>query len=77
MQTVEQAVQRTTEYDLIDLNCLAEWAHAQITQVLKQYVREQEIDQEIDFSIIRGERKGLTEAKDDKGKRRQLFQRSA
>ena len=77
LQTVEQAVQRTTEYDLIDLNCLAEWAHAQITQVLKQYVREQEIDQEIDFSIIRGERKGLTEAKDDKGKRRQLFQRSA
>lgn len=56
VMTVEQAVQPTTEYDLVDLNCLLEWTHAQVTQVLKQYLRERQIDQEIDFAIIRGDR---------------------
>jgi hypothetical protein len=77
LQTVEQTLQRTNEYDLIDLNCLAEWTHAQVSQVLKQYLKEQEIDQEIDFSIIRGERKPLTDERDAKGKRKPIFRRSA
>jgi hypothetical protein len=53
---VEQATLPTGEYDLVDLNCLLEWTHAQVTKVLKQYLKEREIDQEIDFAIIRGNR---------------------
>lgn len=60
IMTVERGVQSTTEYDLVDMNCLLEWAHAQIVQVLKQYIREREIDQEIDFKIIRGDRQSAT-----------------
>ena len=77
LQTVEQSLQRTNEYDLIDLNCLAEWTHAQVSHVLKQYLKEQEIDQEIDFSIIRGERKPLTEERGGTAKRKPIFRRSA
>lgn len=70
LMTVEHATQWTNEYDLTDLNSLAEWTHAQVVQILKHYLREREIDQEIDFSIIRGERKGLSgEEKKEKGKR--------
>lgn len=76
LQTVEQTVQRTTDYDLVDLNCLAEWTHAQVTRVLKQFLKEREIDQEIDFSIIRGERKGLTQNREEKAKRGPLFRRA-
>lgn len=76
LQTVEQTLQRTTEYDLIDLNCLAEWTHAQVTQLLKQFLKERQIDQEIDFSIIRGERKGLTQNREEKAKRGPLFRRA-
>lgn len=60
VMTVERAVQPTTEYDLVDVNCLLEWTHAQVTQVLRRYVREREIDQEIDFTIIRGDRQRAT-----------------
>jgi len=35
LMTVIHGWQVNTEYDLIDLNCVAEWTHAQITQVLK------------------------------------------
>lgn len=76
LMTVEHAVQPTTEYDLIDLNCLAEWTHAQITQVLKHYLKERAIDQEIDFSIIRGERKGLTDS-EKKDQKKNRFRRKA
>ncbi len=75
---VEPASQFTGEYDLVDLNCLLEWTHAQLTKVLKQYVKEREIDQEIDFTIIRGDRKGATSAdRDQKEKGRRLFKRKA
>jgi hypothetical protein len=62
LMTVDAGVQKTSEYDLVDLNCLAEWTHAQIVQVLKKYLREKQIDQEIDFSIIRGQRQELSSA---------------
>lgn len=58
LMTVEHANQWTNEYDLTDLNSLAEWTHAQVVQIVKHYLKEREIDQEIDFSIIRGERQG-------------------
>ena len=76
--TVERAVQRTSEYDLVDVNCLLEWTHAQVTQVVRRYLKEREIDQEIDFTIIRGDRQSAARS-DDQGrkKQRKYFRRSA
>jgi hypothetical protein len=78
LRGVEPAAQAVGEYDLADLNCLLEWTHAQVAKVLKQYVKEREIDQEIDFSIIRGDRRDATknEGKANEGGRR-LFRRTA
>jgi hypothetical protein len=75
LMTVMHGSQVNTEYDLIDLNCVAEWTHAQITQVLKQYMKEKKIDQEIDFKIIRGERSGIGD-KPEGEKKRRLFKRT-
>jgi len=78
LMAVEPATQAITEYDLVDVNCLLEWTHAQVAKVLKQYIKEREIDQEIDFSIIRGDRKDATRATEDKPKAgRRLFSRKA
>ncbi|HEU4455095.1 MAG TPA: hypothetical protein VFR81_18675 [Longimicrobium sp.] len=81
VMTVERAVQPVTEYDLVDLNCLLEWTHAQVTQVLRQYLRERQINQEIDFTIIRGDRQSATRAaeKRDTGpdERSRRFRRTA
>jgi hypothetical protein len=78
LMAVEPATQAAGEYDLVDLNCLLEWTHAQLTKVLKHYVKEREIDQEIDFTIIRGDRKDAT-ANDRAGtqSRSRLFKRTA
>jgi hypothetical protein len=67
LTTVTHAVLNTSEYDLVDLNCLLEWTHAQVTKVLKQYTQERRIDQEIDFKIIRGDRQH-TDGSDEKSK---------
>lgn len=78
LMAVEPATQSTGEYDLVDLNCLLEWTHAQLTKVLKQYVKEREIDQEIDFTIIRGDRKDATRTdRETKKPRGRLFKRTA
>lgn len=81
VMTVTHGVQPTTEYDLVDVNCLLEWTHAQVTQVLRQYIRERQIDQEIDFTIIRGDRQRATrsEEKRDDGpdERSRRFRRTA
>ena len=57
---VEPGTQPPTEYDLMDLNCLMEWTHAQFVRLVKQRLAERNIDQEIDFKIVRGERQKLT-----------------
>jgi hypothetical protein len=78
LMAVEPATQPAGEYDLVDLNCLLEWTHAQIAKVLKQYVKEREIDQEIDFTIIRGNRKDATRTDANAPKQgRRLFRRKA
>ena len=79
LRSVEPTTQATGEYDLVDLNCLLEWTHAQLTKVLKQYVKEREIDQEIDFSIIRGDRKNATttDKKEKQSLGRRLLRRKA
>lgn len=79
LRGVQPTTQATGEYDLADLNCLLEWTHAQVTKVLKQYVKEREIDQEIDFTIIRGDRKDAArgEQKEKPGLARRMFKRTA
>jgi len=66
LTTVTHGVQNTSEYDLVDLNCLLEWTHAQVTKVLKRYIEERKIDQEIDFRIIRGDRQSTRETDEKK-----------
>ena len=44
------------QFDLIDLNGLSELVHRRLERELKAILNEKEIDQEIDFSIIRGDR---------------------
>jgi len=73
---VTHGTQPTGEYDLVDLNCLLEWTHAQVTKVLRQYLKEKEIDQEVDFQIIRGDRQQATHPQRQPSARR-LFRRTA
>ena len=47
------------EYDITDTNCLIEWVHGAVTRVVKRFLAEHKIDQEIDFQILRGERQGI------------------
>ena len=56
VNSVERGHQPLTEYDLIDLNCLAEWTHARLIKLLQRRIEERQIDQEVDFKIIRGDR---------------------
>jgi hypothetical protein len=44
------------QFDLIDLNGLSELVHRRLQRELKAILDEKKIDQEIDFSIIRGDR---------------------
>jgi hypothetical protein len=44
------------QFDLIDLNSLSEFVHRRLERVVKQILKERDIDQEIDFEIIRGDR---------------------
>jgi hypothetical protein len=62
LNTVVSGTQPNTEYDLIDLSTLIEWTHAQLVQVVKQLMEERRIDQEVDFTIQRGQRQGLVNA---------------
>jgi hypothetical protein len=56
VNSVQRGVQSLTEYDVVDLNCLAEWTHARLVQLVQRLMSEKKIDQEIDFQIIRGHR---------------------
>lgn len=69
VKSVESGVQRLTEYDLIDVSCLSEWIHNQLVQMVQRLMKERQIDQEIDFKIIRGNRQdvaGMDNAEPDK-----------
>lgn len=77
--SVVVGTQRLSEYDLTDVNCLTEWAHAQLVKTLKRYMEEKRIDQEVDFKILRGERQGLTEESGERAKKagRSFFKKAA
>ena len=44
------------EFDLIDLNALSDIVHRRIIKVLRDILREHEIDQQFDFKILRADR---------------------
>jgi hypothetical protein len=70
LKTIEAGTQALNEYDLIDGNVLSERVHAAIVKVIKRILVERKIDQEIDFKILREERKGIVDQADDKKKGR-------
>lgn len=72
LRTVEAGQQRYTEYDLFDTNCLVEWVHGAAVKVVKRHMAYQKIDQEIDFKIIRGDRKLDADTNENKTRQQPL-----
>jgi hypothetical protein len=60
LRGIEPGFQSVNEYDIQDVVSLAEWSHAQIAKTVKIIIKENNIDQEIDFNIIRERRAELT-----------------
>jgi hypothetical protein len=60
-----------SEYDISDTNCLLEQVHAAVVKVVKLKLAEHQIDQEIDFKILREPRQSIAgrrdSADDDEG----------
>jgi phosphoglycolate phosphatase-like HAD superfamily hydrolase len=44
------------------MNCLLEWTHAKLSKLVRELMEEQRIDQEVDFKVLRSERRSLTDA---------------
>lgn len=64
-----------SQFDLIDLNSLAEVVHRAVTTIVKAAMEEHKIDQEIDFTIIRGDRdNALDQERFDKRNKREKNQ---
>ncbi len=60
INTVVPGYQPLSEYDITDVDCLIEWTHTKLVQLVRRMMEERKIDQEIDFSILRGQRQDLT-----------------
>lgn len=69
MSTV-RSLEPLNEYDLSDANFLIEWVHACLTKVLRRVVKEQRIDQEIDFMILRADRRSVMDEARSRGEGR-------
>ncbi len=54
---------RPGELDLIDLNCIADLAHRALRVELERLMKAREIDEAIDFEIVRGDRRRAFDAK--------------
>jgi hypothetical protein len=69
VHTIAPAHRLVSEYDVSDANCVLERVHAVITRVLRRKLAEHRLDQEIDFTIVRERRAGLTgdEAEERRG----------
>lgn len=55
------------EYDIVDANCLIEQVHAIIARCLRLKIAEHQIDQEIDFTIVREARQNVVGRADPQG----------
>jgi hypothetical protein len=63
------------EYDVTDASYLSEWIHALVVERVKEIVEERKISQEIDFKVLREERRGVVGAQQPAQQRRSLFKR--
>lgn len=70
---LEVGVHVPTEFDLIESDVLTETAHRRIVEEIKSFLKEREIEADLDFKIIRGDRsRALEEGKDDPDSGRKL-----
>ena len=70
-KALDVGVHIPTEFDLIEADVLAETTHRRIVDEIKLFLKEREIEADLDFKIIRGDRgKALDEEKDTKKSRR-------
>ncbi|MSQ53002.1 MAG: hypothetical protein EXR28_14065 [Betaproteobacteria bacterium] len=74
--SVQTTVQPLNEYDLNDANFLLETVHAVVSNVLQVTIKEREIDQVLDFAIVRESRRDALEDSEEKKKPRR-FMRTA
>jgi hypothetical protein len=60
-----------TKFDLMELGALAETSHRNIVREFKAFLKEKEIEADLDFQIIRGDRsRALTEGKEEAKKQK-------
>ena len=59
LNTIVAGWQTPNEYDVIDGSTLIERVHAAVTQIIKRIMAERQIDQDIDFKILRERREGI------------------
>ena len=65
-KALDVGVHVPTEFDLIEANALSETAHRRIVEEIKAFLKERQIEADLDFKIIRGDRsKALEEGKTD------------
>jgi hypothetical protein len=55
-ETLAVGNESLTEFDLIDADVLAETVHGRIVHAIKTFLKEREIEADLDFTIIRGTR---------------------
>ena len=61
---VSSSWQSPNEYDVTDANFLLEWVHVVLMRIIKDVMRVHEIDQEIDFEIVRESRQNALDRKE-------------
>ena len=63
-KALDVGVHIPTEFDLIEANALSETAHRRVVEEIKAFLKERQIEADLDFKIIRGDRsKALEEGK--------------
>lgn len=78
VRTIAPGHRVVSEYDVSDTNCVLERVHAVVTRVLRRKLAEHRLDQEIDFTIVREARTGLTGGDGERrGGGPKLFRRKA
>jgi hypothetical protein len=65
-KALQVGVHLPTEFDLIEADVLTETVHRRIVEEIKAFLKEREIEADLDFKIIRGDRsRALEEGKQD------------
>ncbi len=65
-KALEVGVHLPTEFDLIEADVLTETVHRRVVEQIKAFLKEREIEADLDFKIIRGDRsRALEEGKPD------------